>query len=62
MYSFSLNPKEYQPSGSCNFSRIDDAQLIFTTGYNFVNERLCLYAVNYNILIVSSGMAGLVYK
>ena len=62
MYSFSLNPKEYQPSGSCNFSRIDDAQLIFTTGYNYVNERLCLYAVNYNILIVSSGMAGLVYK
>lgn len=62
MYSFSLNPKEFQPSGTCNFSRIDDAQLIFTTGYNFVNERLCLYAVNYNVLIVSGGMAGLVYK
>lgn len=62
MYSFSLNPKEFQPSGTCNFSRIDDAQLIFTSGYNFVNERLCLYAVNYNVLIVSGGMAGLVYK
>lgn len=62
MYSFSLNPKEFQPSGTCNFSRIDDAQLIFTSGYNFVNERLCLYAVNYNVLIVSGGMGGLVYK
>lgn len=62
MYSFSLNPKEFQPSGTCNFSRIDDAQLIFKTGYNFVNERLCLYAVNYNVLIVSGGMGGLVYK
>ena len=62
MYSFSLNPKEYQPSGSCNFSRIDNTQLIFTSSYNFVNERLCLYAINYNILIVSSGMAGVVYK
>lgn len=62
MYSFSLNPKEFQPSGSCNFSRIDDADLIFTTNYNFVNERLCVYAMNYNVLVVSSGMAGLVYK
>ena len=40
MYSFCLNPKEFQPSGSCNFSRIDDAEFIFTTNYNFVNERL----------------------
>ena len=62
MYSFSLNPKEFQPSGSCNFSRIDHAELIFTSNYNFVNERLCVYAINYNVLVVSSGMAGLVYK
>ena len=62
MYSFCLNPLEFQPSGSCNFSRIDDAELIFTTNYNFVNERLCVYAINYNVLVVSSGMAGLVYR
>ena len=62
MYSFSLNPKEFQPSGTCNFSRIDDIQLVFTSGYNFVNERLYVYAVNYNVLVISSGMAGLVYK
>ena len=57
MYSFSLNPKEFQPSGTCNFSRIDDIQLVFTSGYNFVNERLYVYAVYYNVLIVSSGMS-----
>ena len=62
MYSFSLNPKDFQQSGSCNFSRLDKSQLVFTTGYNFINERLCVYAVNYNVLIVSAGMAGLVYK
>lgn len=62
MYSFSLNSKEFQPSGTCNFSRVDVSELIFTTNYNFVNERLYLYAINYNVLIVSGGMAGLVYK
>ena len=61
-YSFCLNPKEFQPSGSCNFSRIDDAELIFTSDYNFINEKLYVYAINYNVLVVSSGMAGLVYK
>lgn len=62
LYSFSLNPRKYQPSGSCNFSKIDDAELIFTSSQNYSNEKLTVYAVNYNILIVSNGMAGLVYK
>ena len=62
MYSFSLNPMEFQPSGTCNFSRLDKTELIFTSGYDFVDEQLCVYAINYNVLIVSSGMAGLVYK
>ena len=62
MYSFSLDSKEFQPSGTCNFSRIDNIKLVFTSGYNYVNERLYVYAINYNVLVVSSGMAGLVYK
>ena len=62
LYSFSLNPRKYQPSGSCNFSKIDEAELIFTSNYEYTNEKLSVYAVNYNILMVSSGMAGLVYK
>lgn len=30
LYSFSLKPDEHQPSGSCNFSRIDNATLSIT--------------------------------
>ena len=62
MYSFCLNPKEYQPSGSCNFSLIDTAEMVFTTNHNYTNEILYIYAINYNVLVFSSGMAGLVYK
>ena len=35
MYSFSLDSKEFQPSGTCNFSRIDNIKLVFTSGYNY---------------------------
>ena len=62
MYSFSLNPRKYQPSGCCNFSKIDEANLIFTSSQDYTNEKLSIYAVNYNVMIVSNGMAGLVYK
>tara|TARA_B100000214_G_scaffold374973_1_gene359436 strand:+ start:1547 stop:2836 length:1290 start_codon:yes stop_codon:yes gene_type:complete len=62
LYSFSINPRKYQPSGCCNFSKVDEAELIVTSSYNYVNERLIIFAVNYNVLVVSSGMAGLVYK
>ena len=62
MYNFSINVDEYQPSGTCNLSRIDDIELLFTSDYEFINEKLYVYAINYNVLIISSGMAGLVYK
>ena len=58
VYSFALKPEEHQPSGTCNFSRIDNAQLVGTSG--------CLadtiYAINYNVLRVMSGMGGLAYS
>jgi hypothetical protein len=71
VYSFALQPEEHQPSGTCNFSRIDTTTLVFdsiTSGvagtfpskafpYNFR-----LYAVNYNIFRVMSGMGGLAYS
>ena len=57
VYSFALKPEEHQPSGTCNFSRIDNAQLIFET------QRACtVYAVNYNVLRIMSGMGGLAYS
>jgi hypothetical protein len=75
VYSFAIHPEEHQPSGTCNFSRIDNATLVFdsvtnaTSGddsgtypsksfpYNFR-----IYAVNYNIFRIMSGMGGLAYS
>jgi hypothetical protein len=66
LYSFALRPEEHQPSGSCNFSRIDNAtlQLVLSNatveGTNTAKVRV--YAVNYNVLRVMSGMGGLAYS
>lgn len=70
MYSFAISPEEHQPSGTCNFSRIDTATLVYdsksgsagsfpskTYPYNFR-----MYAVNYNIFRIMSGMGGLAYS
>ena len=59
VYSFALKPEEHQPSGTCNFSRIDNAQLIFNTASS---GTVTVYAVNYNILRIMSGMGGLAYS
>ena len=63
VYSFALKPEEHQPSGTCNFSRIDNAQLELK-GVNVTNNNLNLrlYAVNYNVLRIMSGMGGLAYS
>ena len=58
VYSFALKPEEHQPSGTCNFSRIDSAQLI-QDGTEQVPR---IYAVNYNVLRIMSGMGGLAYS
>jgi hypothetical protein len=61
MYSFALNPEEHQPSGTCNFSRIDNA----TLSVDFVSNEpgnLNVYATNYNVLRIISGMGGLAYS
>ncbi len=69
MYSFALRPEEHQPSGTCNFSRIDTATLVINlNGAININEatdatyNIRVYAVNYNILRIMSGMAGLAYS
>ena len=58
VYSFALKPEEHQPSGTCNFSRIDNAQLHSGT----VQESRDVFAVNYNVLRIMSGMGGLAYS
>ena len=60
VYSFALKPEEHQPSGTCNFSRIDNAQLSETTAGT--GGTLSVYAVNYNVLRIMSGMGGLAYS
>jgi hypothetical protein len=66
VYSFALRPEEHQPSGSCNFSRIDNAvlQLVLSspTVIGTATAKVRVYAVNYNVLRVMSGMAGVAYS
>ena len=60
-YSFSLKPNEYQPNGTCNFSKIDKPQLNFE-GTLKDDYEINVYAINYNILRIISGMGGLLYS
>ena len=74
VYSFALKPEEHQPSGSCNMSRIDNATLSLTVGggsstyfTNYVggansNTTVNVYATNYNVLRIMSGMGGVAYS
>ena len=66
VYSFALRPEEHQPSGTCNFSRIDKATLQLTVSINTVTgsrtAQVRVYAMNYNVLRVMSGMGGLAYS
>jgi hypothetical protein len=76
-YSFALRPEEHQPSGTCNFSRIDSAQLWFylrnttTSPGNLDSDPLenytelpqyNLYCPCYNVLRIMGGMSGLAYS
>lgn len=73
IYSFCLDPVEHQPSGTCNFSRIDKASFSFTLTQSTVldentsspsstTSKVRIYAVNYNVLRIMSGMGGLAYS
>jgi hypothetical protein len=65
VYSFGLKPEEHQPSGTCNMSRIDNATLQLTlTSKSCLNAGSCVrvYATNYNVLRIMSGMGGLAYS
>ena len=61
VYSFSINPKEYQPSGSCNFSNINIPRIYFkrdtiSSNFTYYNHRAFIFIVSYNILAISNGM------
>lgn len=60
VYSFALKPEEHQPSGTCNMSRIDNATLNLANVSGDNNVKV--FAVNYNVLRIMSGMGGLAYS
>ena len=64
VYSFALKPEEHQPSGTCNMSSIDQAELRFdlTSKCAQGTSTIRIYAVNYNVLRIMSGMGGLAYS
>ncbi len=78
VYSFALRPEEHQPSSTCNFSRIDNAQLVMDltnpsnipgyanwpaqAGSTSNDGNVQIFATNYNVLRIMSGMGGLAYS
>ena len=66
VYSFALNPEQHQPSGTCNLSRIDNTTLqVYVTNQTVgagKSATVRVYATNYNVLRVISGMGGLAYS
>ena len=67
VYSFALQPEEHQPTGTCNFSRIDNAQVAVwlktaSIASNSAYNLQKMFAVNYNILRIQSGMGGLAFS
>ena len=64
VYSFALKPEEHQPSGTLNMSRIDTATLSlnYESDVNTSVDNLSVYAINYNVLRILSGMGGIAYS
>ena len=71
LYSFSINPEDFQPSGACNFSNFESIELLFRLKSPFENESLDkknikydikLYTTAYNILKIENGECQLLFK
>ena len=60
-FSFSLNPEESSPSGSCNWSRLDTAHLVVKMHPDIDTGRIRVYAISHNVLRCANGMAGLAF-
>ena len=66
VYSFAIKPEDYQPSGTCNFSRLDNTELELNLTSNSTSgssgAEVFVYGLNYNVLRIMSGMGGLAYS
>ena len=62
-YSFALKPEGLQPSGTCNFSRIDNVTVVPTMKSSLGGlGSMTMYAINYNVLIIQSGLGGIAFS
>lgn len=61
-YSFALHPEDAQPSGSLNFSRIDQAYMQIRLKNTAIKGTLKIFAISYNLLRIKNGLAGLAYS
>jgi hypothetical protein len=61
MYNFCIDATSYKPTGTCNFSRLDNATMKLT-GTTGSLTGLTLYAVNYNVLRIKSGISGILFS
>ena len=65
-YSFALYPEEYQPSGFCNYNKLDLKIMILDFNPIYINNNtkkslnVLIYAHSYNILNLSYGKAGII--
>lgn len=62
LFSFSINPEVNQPSGTCNFSKIDDSKFNMGLTNNIQQGSIYIIAINYNILRIQEGQAGVLFS
>jgi hypothetical protein len=61
IYSFANEPEKLQPTGTANFSRLDSVNLHIKTSDYLKQSDISVYAVNYNILRIINGIAGVLF-
>ena len=62
MYSFAIHPEDTQPSGTCNFSKLDNITLNLDCSASIPSGIINVYGINYNILRIQNGMSGLMFS
>jgi hypothetical protein len=60
-YSYALHPENHQPSGHVNLSRLENAHFVFSLNPKVTRGRIKVFAFSYNVLRISSGLAGIAY-
>jgi hypothetical protein len=62
MYSFAMKANKHQPTGTCNFSRLDNAHMLIGSVTGTTPDNFYLYAVNFNVFRIKAGMGGVAFS